>query len=204
MLHSSGISDVQFDVAGGGIHRERAEEFEIHIRQLQSEDSYLILTTGIKKPCSNVQPISPDIFVNHKHLIEYQDKVHINGGEVDILIGNDYAPLITARKCISSPLCPDDNPSIAFTRLGCYVYGGLNSPPCRAVNNVLSVNQINKIEETDELKAFFYGDVIGVKPTSICICSDNEIAEAAFIKHVRATTKINEDGRVCVRMPWKP
>ena len=82
-------------------------------------------------------------------------------------------------------VCPDDNPLLAFTRLGCYVYGGLNKTLCGAVNNVLSVNQINKFEELDELKTFFYGDVIGVKPTSICVCSDNEIAESAFIEHVR-------------------
>ena len=65
------------------------------------------------------------------------------------------------------------------------------------------MNFINRIE-TEELKTFFYNDVIGVKPTSVCACSGSEIAESAFIKHVRATTSINEDGRVCVKMPWKP
>ena len=34
MLHSSGVSDIQFEVAGGGTHRERAEEFEMQIRPL--------------------------------------------------------------------------------------------------------------------------------------------------------------------------
>ena len=75
MFHGSGASDVQFEVAGGGIHRERAEEFELHIRPLNGDNSYLILTTGIKKPCSKMQPISPDIF-KHRHLKEFRDKVH--------------------------------------------------------------------------------------------------------------------------------
>ena len=158
MLHGSSTSDVQFDVAGGDIHRERAEEFEIHIRPLHGKESYLILTTGIKKPCSKVLPVSSDIFLKYKHLNEFRDKVHIRGGEVDILIGNDYAPLIIAEKRVSSPVFPDNSPSVAFTRLGCYVYGGLNNPPRQAENNVASVNQIYKIEDTDQLKTFFYGD----------------------------------------------
>ena len=36
------------------------------------------------------------------------------------------------------------------------------------------------------------------------MCSDDEILEASFIKHVRETTHINDEGRVCVKMPWKP
>ena len=37
-----------------------------------------------------------------------------------------------------------------------------------------------------------------------CVCSDKEIVESAFIKHVKKTTVINEDDRVNVQMPWKP
>ena len=202
-LHSCGTSDVEFNVAGGGVHREYAEQFEIHIRPIQSNKSNLILTTGIKKPCSRVEPTSSEIFTEHEHLREYEDRICVNGGEIDVLIGNDYAPLIVAGKCVSSPSNPDKSPSVALTQLGCYVYGGLNNSSARVINNVLSVNFINRIE-TEELKTFFYNDVIGVKPTSVCACSDSEIAESAFIKHVRATTSINEDGRVCVKMPWKP
>ena len=203
-LYGSGASDVQFDVAGGGIHREHAEEFKIHIRPLHSKESYLILATGIKKPCSRVQPIITDIFSKYEHLTEFREKVHINGGEIDVLIGNDYAPLIVAEKCVSSSVTPDDSPSVAMTRLGCYIYGGLNNPPRRATNNVLSVNHVMRREEIDELNAFFYIDVIGVKSNSLCVCSDNQIAESAFIKRVRSTTRINDEGRVCIQMPWKP
>ncbi len=40
------------------------------------------------------------------------------------------------------------------------------------------------------------GDVLGVKLTKLCPCSDNDVSETAFIKHV--------EGRVRVQMPWKP
>ena len=205
-LQGSGVSDVRFDVAGGGVHHEQAEEFEICIRPLHDDgrESYLILATGIKKPCSRVHPLTSEIFTSYEHLNEFRDKVHIRGGEVDLLIGNDYAPLIIVERCVSSPTSPDNSPSVAITRLGCYIYGYLNNPSSRAVNNILSINHDNRIEDTEELKTFFYGDVIGVKPTSLCVCSDNQISESAFIKHVQETTVINEEGRVCVQMPWKP
>ena len=37
-----------------------------------------------------------------------------------------------------------------------------------------------------------------------CVCSDKQIAKSAFIKRVKATTHIKQDGRICVQMPWKP
>ena len=120
-----------------------------------------------------------------------------------MLIGSEYAPLIIPERIVRAPSSPDESPSIAITRLGCYVYGGLSKHPGRIVNTVLSVNYVSKLEE-DELNLLFYGDVIGVKPTSLCVCSDNQIVESAFIKHVRKTTRINVDGRVCIEMPWKP
>ena len=36
------------------------------------------------------------------------------------------------------------------------------------------------------------------------MCSNIQILESAFIKHVQTTTRIDGNGRVCVQMPWKP
>ena len=130
-----------------------------------------------------------------------KDNLFIDGGEVDVLIGIDYAPLILPENVLRDSQHPDDSPSVAITRLGSYIYGGL-SKSTQTVNRVLSINFVNKLEE-NELKTYFYGDIIGVRPTSLCICTDNQIVESAFIKHVRATTKINSEGRICVQLPWK-
>ena len=37
---------------------------------------------------------------------------------------------------------------------------------------------------------FFYGELLGVKPSTLCVCSENEVKESAFIKHACSTTKI--------------
>jgi hypothetical protein len=45
------------------------------------------------------------------------------------------------------------------------------------------------------------GDILGVKPTKLCTCSDTKISGTAFIKHVKATTTISDKGRVRLQMP---
>ena len=44
--------------------------------------------------------------------------------------------------------------------------------------------------------------MLGVKPTELCTCSDNDLKENKFIKSITESTQI-VDGRVQVRMPWK-
>ena len=101
------------------VHYEEAEEFDIRIRPLQEDKSYLVKTTGIKKPFFNVKPIPQNIFSEHKHLQEVRDKIYVGGGEVDLLIGLDYAPLILPEKALRAEDL-DGSPSVAFTRLDYY------------------------------------------------------------------------------------
>ena len=42
-----------------------------------------------------------------------------------------------------------------------------------------------------------------VKPTRICACSDKEVLELYFLKHVRDTVRQTNEGRVEVSLPWK-
>ena len=203
-LHGSGTCDIKLGVAGGGVHREeRSEVFDLEIRPIGGEVSYLVNVCGVRKPCFDIKPIPSEIFEKYPHLRAVKEKVYIRGGEVDLLIGRDYAPLIVDESTLRATSNPDDSPSVTFTRLGCYLYGSLSYPQPTKLNNIIRVNHISKWEE-DEAKLFFYGDILGVQPTSLCVCSDTEILESNFIKHVRSTTRIDENGRVCVQMPWKP
>ena len=43
-LQGNGPCSVQFGIAGGGVHYEQAEEFDIRIRPLQEEKSYSVKT----------------------------------------------------------------------------------------------------------------------------------------------------------------
>ena len=102
-LLTCGTAEVKFDVAGGGSHHERGMAFQMEIRPVQGESSYLIDVTGVKKPCACVRPISHDIFTEHQHLSDYKHLLHTDGGEVDVLIGGDYGPLIISQSNITAP-----------------------------------------------------------------------------------------------------
>ena len=190
-LKGNGLLNVRFGIAGGGIPNEKAEDFDLQIRQMGGKEIFFITATGIGRPCFYVKPIKADILSRYKHLADMKDNLFIDGGGVDVLIEIDYAPLILPENVLRDSQHPDDSPSVAITRLGSYIYGGL-SKSTQTVNRVLSINFVNKLEE-NELNTYFYGDIIGVRPTSLCICTDNQIVESAFIKHVRATTKINSE-----------
>ena len=97
----------------------------------------------------------------------------------------NYAPYIQSLKVVQAPLNPDSHPSTAFTRLGCYLFGGILEAPKPRFTKIDKLNFISKAED-QRLRDVFYGDVLGVKPTRLCTCSYTEISEARFIKHVKA------------------
>jgi hypothetical protein len=65
------------------------------------------------------------------------------------------------------------------------------------------VNFLSKFED-QQLRDSFHGDILGVKPTKFCTCSDTKISGTAFIKHFKATTTKSDKDRVRLQMPWKP
>ena len=200
-LEDIGPSNNSFGVAGGGVHNEEGvvHDFNIKIRGRGRTDVYVISATGMKKPCFDVPCIPSKTFIENPHLQEEKSSVYVDGGEIDILVGSDYGPLITSEGNTRAPFNPDEHPSMAHTRLGNYIYGGM-SPHTKYVDHQqIQLNYINAVEE-HHLNKFFYTDILGVKPTSTCVCSDKEIAESAFInKHAKLTTHINDEGRVVIR-----
>ena len=53
----------------------------------------------------------------------------------------------------------------------------------------------------DNIKKRLHQDLLGVKPTNLCTCSENEIRQSKFIKSLTASTT-RVDGRIQVMMPW--
>ena len=52
------------------------------------------------------------------------------------------------------------------------------------------------------MKKLLTQDVLGVKPTELCTCSNKDFKESRFIKSIAKSTQ-TMDGQVQVRMPWK-
>ena len=62
--------------------------------------------------------------------------------------------------------------------------------------------EVGTINAVEDMKKLLTQDMLGVKPTELCTCSDNDLKENKFIKSITKSTQII-DGRVQVRMPWK-
>jgi hypothetical protein len=66
---------------------------------------------------------------------------------VDLLIGRDYAPYIQTLNVLQAPSDPDKHPSIAFTKLGFYLFGGIVEPPKPLFATMTKVNFLSKFED---------------------------------------------------------
>lgn len=60
---------------------------------------------------------------------------------------------------------------------------------------------VETVSALEDMTKLFVQDALGVKPTKLCTCKDNELKEIKFIKSIADSTEI-VDGRVQVRMPW--
>ena len=186
------------------MHEEFSKDFTVEVKPLKSnEASFKIIASSIEKTCFDVSPIPASVINVYKHLRPFTDQIASSGGQVDLLIGRNYAPYIQSLKVVQASLNPDNHPSVAFTRLGCYLFGAIVEAPKPRYTEIAKLNFISKTED-QILRDVFYGDVLGVKPTKLCTCSDTEISEARFIKHIKATTTISCEGRVQAQIPWKP
>ncbi|PFX23288.1 hypothetical protein AWC38_SpisGene12174 [Stylophora pistillata] len=63
----------------------------------------------------------------------------------------------------------------------------------------IDVGTVSAIEDIEKL---VHQDLLGVKPTEMCTCSENALRENRFVKALSASTTL-ENGRVQVKMPWK-
>ena len=60
------------------------------------------------------------------------------------------------------------------------------------------------LSKTQEyFQSLYESDVCGVKPTRICACTDKEVVESQFLKHVKNTIRQTKEGRIEVSLPWK-
>ena len=57
------------------------------------------------------------------------------------------------------------------------------------------------VSALEDMTKLLVQDTLGVKPTVLCTCKDNELKENKFIESIADSTEI-VDERVQVRMPW--
>ncbi|XP_064101528.1 uncharacterized protein LOC135212085 [Macrobrachium nipponense] len=189
----------RYGVAGGGIAEESSAKFSIQIRPVNGIKSYNVIAIGIEKPAHNSPAVGGDIFDEYPHLNAAKGTLPTDEAEIDIIIGYDYYFLTMPVESVKDSVSPESSPVAVRSILGWTIFGGnIPKPKPHAASRVQFLNHL------EDLQKLYTSDVVGVKPTTLCVCSDKEIAESQFIKHCRNKLCINADGRMTVEMPWKP
>ena len=62
--------------------------------------------------------------------------------------------------------------------------------------------EVGTVSAVEDMKKLLHQDLLGVKPTQLCSCSENVSRESKFMKSLAASTTL-VDGRIQVKLPWK-
>ena len=187
------------NLAGGKQKSETSQQIEISLAPIN--DDQIIKTVHVltvQKPCSAAKSISKAAVKNYPHLESIVDKLHLNGGSIDLLIGTDFPAAFIDIHIKQSEL---GGPIAKRNCFGWYVLGVVGSEDDDKVSRTISV-EVGTISAEEDIKTLLTQDLLGVKPTKMCTCTDEMLKENKFIKSLADSTKII-DGRVEVKMPWK-
>ena len=185
-------------LAGGKKKSEPSQIIDIMIASPTDEDIMKPLQVyTVARPCSNSKRISSDLVEQYTHLKNVSDKLHLSGGAIDLLIGTDFVEAFVDIHTVSGE---PGQPIAKRNCFGWYVLGQFAS-------NSSSMSQIQSVEVgtvsiMEDLKKLLQQDLLGVKPTELCACSENVLRESKFVKSLAASTTL-VDGRIQVKMPWK-
>ena len=191
-------TNLKMNLAGGKKNSEESEQVDITVTSLTDknvEKSLQAYTIG--NPCSPAKTVSRKSVESYPHLKKVSDDLYLSGGKIDILIGTNFAEAFVDIHIISGNT---GDPIAKKNCFGWYVLGQfeeqcMNSPKIDSID-------VGTVSALQDLKKLISQDMLGVKPTELCTCTDNVLKENKFVKSLESSTQI-VDGRVQVRMPWK-
>ncbi|PFX13182.1 hypothetical protein AWC38_SpisGene22761 [Stylophora pistillata] len=179
-------------VIGGEKKSEASEIIEINITSTIEEDIRKTLEAyAIKKPCSAATTISKGTIEHFPHLKPAANKLHLSGGTIDLLIGTDFVDAFVDIHTLSG------EPREPIARCNCFGWYVLRQVNSYRIQSVA----VGTVSIEDDFKKLLYQDTLGVKPTELCICSENVLRENKFVKSLSDSTTLVY-GRIQVRMPW--
>ena len=110
---------------------------------------------------------------------------------LDLLIGTDFVDAFVDIHTLSG------EPGEPITKRNCfgwYVLGQVTSSRIQSV-------EVGTVSIEDDIEKLLYQDMLRVKPTELCTCTDNVLRENKFVKSLSDSTTL-VDGRIQVKMPW--
>ncbi|XP_068716891.1 uncharacterized protein [Montipora capricornis] len=179
------------NLAGGQQRSKGSEILNVVLRFLENTAvNKLLQVYSVKKPCSSAKTLSRKGVECFPHLKPISDHLHLSGGAIDLLIGTDFSDAFID---LDSKNGESGDPVAKRNLFGWYVIGQLGD---NSVNpsRVTSVH-VGSISVLNDVKTLFTQDLMGVKPTALCTCSDETLKENKFIKSATSSTQM-VDGRL--------
>lgn len=188
----------------GGTMSTMAEKATLTVKDLDGK--LVILDALIVEKLNSRSPrLARDFFQQNPHLQQLRGFVPEDAEDVDILLGYAHKELTIPGDSLVNPASPKGFPVGLRTRVGWIIYLPIQE---RDETFDARVATVRAFDQEDDLKRSFdawcSGEMLGVEATSACCCTPSQIEESGFMHHVRATIVRTEDGRLQVKMPWKP
>ena len=184
-------------LAGGKRKSEPSQIIEIVIASPTDEDITKPLQVyTVAKPCSNSKRISKDQVEQYTHLKNISDKLHLSGGAKDLLIGTDFVEAFVDIHSVKG------EPGEPIAKRNCFGWYVLGQFECSSSTSTILSVEVETVSVEEDIKKLIHQDLLGVKPTKLCTCSENMLQENKFVKSLAASTTL-VDGRIQVKMSWK-
>ena len=151
----------------------------------------------VTRLCSSAKTISKEQMGHYTHLKNISDELHLSGGAIDLLIGTDFVDAFVDIHTVSG------EPGEPIAKRNCsrwYVLGQLESNSF--VTSEIQSIEVGTVSAVEDIENLLHQDLLGIKPTKLCSCSENVLRESKFMKSLAAPTTL-VDGRIQVKMPWK-
>ena len=124
-------------------------------------------------------------------------KLHLSGGAIDLLIGTDFVEAFVDIHTVSGE---PGEPIAKRNCFGWYVLGQFETN--NSTTSEIQSVEVGTISVVDDIKKLLHQDLLGVKPTKLCTCSENVLRESKFVKSLAISTTLVH-GRIQVKMHWK-
>ena len=186
------------NLAGGKKKSEPSEIIDVTVASPSDEDITKTLQVyTVTRPCSSAKTISKESVRQYSHLKNVSDKIHLSGGAIDLLIGTDFVEAFIDIHTVSGE---PGEPIGKRNCFGWYVLGQFESSGS-TLSEIQSI-EVGTVSVEEDIKKLLHQDLLGVKPTKLCTCTENVLRESKFVKSLAASTTL-VDGRIQVKMPWK-
>ena len=152
---------------------------------------------AIRKNMQATGTVSRMILESYPHLKSISEQLHLSGGSADLLIGRDFSDAFNDMHVIAGK---SGEPTAKRNCFGWYVSGTFASKHGERSSAINSID-VGTVDVLQDMKKLLTQDKLGVRPTELCRCRDNDLKENKFLKSISESTQIFE-GRIQVRRPW--